>query len=336
MLHNARSVGSARTWVGLLKIIGALLLAVPAFAAGVLLWAHWSIRTIEPELPSIEQILAVGADSVDLPVGLRLFDTASQSMPRSGVLERSLDPTPEAAYVMAFPAFALEWADGRIFLIDLGMERASALAFGKPAEFALAADPITFHADVAEFLGSAIDRVAGVGFSHLHTDHTDGAVRLCEAAGRAIPLFQTPLQADRTNYTTRPGRARLERAGCLDPIRLHEGPLYALPGFPGLSVFETGGHTPGSQIFVARVRDSAGSRLWVFTGDIVNHVDGIVHNVPKPTLYSLFVVPEHRDGLERLRYMLAELAQRPGVDPLVSHDLQQLEAMGLAAGEEEP
>ncbi len=320
----------------MLKILGALVLAVPAFAAVGLLWSHLSIQTIEPELPSIEEILAVGADSADLPVALRLFGTASQPMPRSGVLEPSLDPDPEAEYVMAFPVFALEWADGRIFLIDLGMERASALSFGEPAERLLGAEPIEFHADVAQLLGSAIDRVAGVGFSHLHSDHTDGAIRLCESAERTIPLFQTPLQADRSNYTTRPGLARIDRAGCLDATRLGEGPLYALPGFPGLSVFATGGHTPGSQVFVARVGDPGGSRLWVFTGDLANHIDGILHNLPKPTLYSLFVVPEHRDRLDFLRRMLAELARQPGVDLLVSHDLRQLEAMGFAAKGKQP
>jgi len=313
------------------KIVGALILAIPVLAATTLLWSHWSIRTIEPELPKVEQILAVGTDSADLPVDLRLLDTASQAMPRSGVIERSLDPDPEAEYVMAFPAFALEWADGRIFLIDLGMERASALSFGKPAERVLAADPIEFHGDVAQLLGSSIDRVAGVGQSHLHSDHTDGAIRLCAAAGRAIRLFQTPLQADRTNYTTRPGRAKIERAGCLEPTRLSGGPLHPIPGFPGLGVFATGGHTPGSQVFVARTADTIGSRLWVFTGDLANNIDGIRHNLPKPTLYSLFVVPEHRARLDVLRRFLAELERQPGVDLLVSHDLRQLEAMGLAS-----
>jgi glyoxylase-like metal-dependent hydrolase (beta-lactamase superfamily II) len=318
------------------KIIAATILSIVGLAAAGLLWSNLSIRTIEPELPSIETILAVGSDSADLPVSVRLLDTASQAMRRNGVLERSLDPNPVAEYVMAFPAFALEWADGRIFLIDLGMDRSSALGFGEPAERILSADPIEFHADVAELLGKSIDRVAGVGFSHLHVDHTDGGVRLCESAERAIPLFQTPLQADRSNYTTRPGRERIEQAGCLEAMRLDEGPLYSIPGFPGLSVFATGGHTPGSQVFVARVRNSVGSHLRVFTGDLVNNIDGVRYNVPKPALYSLFVVPEHRDRLDLLRRMLAELSQRPGVDLLVSHDLLHLESMGLGTDGERP
>jgi glyoxylase-like metal-dependent hydrolase (beta-lactamase superfamily II) len=320
----------------MLKIIGTLILTIPALAAAALLWSHLSIQTIEPELPSIEQILAVGEAATDLPVNLRLLVTASQSMPRSGVLEGSLDPDPEAEYVMAFPAFALEWADGRVFLIDLGMGRASALSFGEPAERVLGADPIVFHADTAQLLGNSIDHVAGVGFSHLHSDHTDGAIRLCESAERTIPLFQTPLQADRSNYTTRPGRERALQAGCLDPNRLVGGPLFALPGFPGLSVFATGGHTPGSQVFVARVGNSVGSRLWVFTGDLANNIDGILYNLPKPTLYSLFVVPEHRDRLDLLRRLLARLALQPDVDLLVSHDLRQLQAMGLVEKGEKP
>jgi glyoxylase-like metal-dependent hydrolase (beta-lactamase superfamily II) len=320
----------------MLKTIGALILAGVMLAAAVLLWTHVSIRSIEPELPEIEEVLAVGADASDLPVELWLLNTASQPMARSGVLEPSLDPDPEAEYVMGFPAFALKWADGRIFLIDLGMDRESALAFGAPSERFLGAGPIESHADVAELLGSAVDRVAGVGFSHLHTDHTDGAIRLCAATTRRIPLFQTRLQADRSNYTTRPGRARTERAGCLEPERLGEGPLLAVPGFPGLSVFATGGHTPGSQVFVARVVEDAGQRLWVFTGDLVNNIDGVRKNLPKPTLYSLFVVPEHVDRLERLRRMLAELAQLPDVDLLVSHDLRQIEAAGLGVRPKRP
>jgi glyoxylase-like metal-dependent hydrolase (beta-lactamase superfamily II) len=123
----------------------------------------------------------------------------------------------------------------------------------------------------------------------------------------------------------------IEDAGCLEPRPLEGGPIYAVPGFPGLGVFATGGHTPGSQVFVARVADPLGSRLWIFTGDLVNHIDGVRHNLPKPTLYSLFVVPEDRARLDQLRRYLARLVVRPGSDLLVSHDLRQLEETGVPA-----
>jgi glyoxylase-like metal-dependent hydrolase (beta-lactamase superfamily II) len=315
----------------MLKILGALVLAGLAFLAAGLAWAHFAIRAVEPELPDTEHILAVGKGASDLPIAVHWINTASQPMSRGGVLEPSLDPNPDAEYVMGFPAFVLEWADGRLFLIDLGMERESALAFGAPSERLLGSESISFHTDVAAALGGASGRVAGVGFSHLHTDHTDGGIRLCAASERTIPQFQTPHQAELSNYTTRPGRALVERAGCLTPETLEGGPLYEMPGFPGLAVFATGGHTPGSQVFVARVADALGARVWIFTGDIVNHIDGVRLNLPKPTLYSLFVVPEHREQLERMRRLLADLGRPPDVELLVSHDLRQIEGSGLAA-----
>ena len=311
------------------RILGALILAVPAVAAVGLLLAHVSIRAVAPELPAVEDVLAFARNASDLPVRLSILNTARQVMPRASVLEASLDPEPDTEYEMAFPAFALEWSDGRIFLIDLGMEASNAVEFGTPSERLLGAAPMEPLADVATRLGEARERVAGVAFTHLHTDHTNGALALCAADPAPIPWFATPLQAERSNYTTRPGRALVERAACLEPRPLEGGPIYAIPGFPGLGVFETGGHTPGSQVFVARVADPVGPRLWIFTGDLVNHIDGVRHNLPKPTLYSLFVVPEDRVRLDLLRRYLAKLVARPGGGLLVSHDLRQLEATGV-------
>jgi glyoxylase-like metal-dependent hydrolase (beta-lactamase superfamily II) len=230
---------------------------------------------------------------------------------------------------MSFPAFALEWANGRIFLIDLGMQRQDALAFGRPNQWLAGAEPIEAHRDVAAALGADRARVSGVGFTHLHSDHTAGAVALCRDAMRPIHVFYTPLQAIESNYTTRFGRGPIERAGCLEPRLLSLGPLHPVPGFPGLSVFATGGHTPGSQVFVAHLGGEERGRSLVFAGDLVNHWDGIRHNVPKPGWYSLWIVPEHTRRLDRLRRYLAELSERPGVTVLVSHDRGHLEAEGI-------
>jgi glyoxylase-like metal-dependent hydrolase (beta-lactamase superfamily II) len=41
-------------------------------------------------------------------------------------------------------------------------------------------------------------------------------------------------------------------------------------------VIHAAGHTPGSQIVVAAVRDQAGTlSAWVFSGDVTNTIDGI-------------------------------------------------------------
>jgi len=314
----------------ILITLGALLFAFAAFVGGGLFLAGRAIRALEPPLPSVEQILAVEA-SADLPVSISWLNTASQKMPRSAVLEASLDPTPDAPYTMSHPAFALEWSDGRIFLIDAGMDRAAALAFGAPLESISGADPIQALGSTAEKLGLSLRRVSGIAFTHEHTDHTNGVADLCRLHDAEIRLIQSPLQVEESNYTTRSSQAQLEAAKCLKHELASGGPLIPVPGFPGLSFFAAAGHTPGSQIFVAHVRGSDGVKIYVLTGDIVNQIDGVRRNLPKPWLYSLLIVPESPARLDTLRRLLAELERDHGATLLVSHDQLSLEASGVRA-----
>jgi glyoxylase-like metal-dependent hydrolase (beta-lactamase superfamily II) len=319
-----------RAILGLAALTG---LAV-AIAATGLLFAHRAMRALDPPFPDEAKLMAAGG-SGDLPVRLRWIDTASQAMPRSAVLEPSLDPEAEQPYVMAHTAFVLEWADGRIFLVDLGMDPEAARAFGRPLELVSGAEPIEPRGGAAEWLGDAALRVSGVAFTHLHVDHTEGAASLCGAVARTLPVFQTPLQAERSNYTTRPARAQIEAADCLSPQRLVGEPPFEVPGFPGLLVIPMAGHTPGSQVFVVHLRDQDGAsaplRTFVLTGDVVNHMDGLRLDLPKPRLYSLLVVPEATERLDRVRRYLRGLMEQHGVTPLVSHDLRQLEASRIPA-----
>ncbi len=312
----------------ILVILGLAALALLGVGTAGLAWAHWSIRRLDPPLPSVRALLAMEPES-DLPVRLSWLDTASQRMPRAAVLEPGRDPHPTAPYVMSHVAFVLEWSDGRLFLIDLGMDREAALSFGAPLVWLAGADPIEPHAALADRLGESAARVRGLAFTHLHVDHTAGIAALCAGRRTPLPLYQGALQAQRSNYTTRPGRAALARAACTDARPLEGPPPRTVPGFPGLLVIPVAGHTPGSQIFVAHVRTAAGVATWAFTGDVVNHADGIRFDVPKPWLYGLLVVPEAPRRLARLRRFLAELAERHDVGLLVSHDRAQLEASGL-------
>jgi glyoxylase-like metal-dependent hydrolase (beta-lactamase superfamily II) len=209
------------------------------------------------------------------------------------------------------------------------MDTESAVAFGKPIETFSGAEPIVPLGSLAEKLGLSIRRVAGIAFTHEHTDHTNGVAALCRLHGKSIPLFQNRLQVEESNYTTRPGLEQLANAGCLEPEIVEGGPLFGVRGFPGLSFFAAAGHTPGSQIFVAHVRGSDGVRTFALTGDVVNQIDGVRRNVPKPRLYSLVVVPESPARLDELRRLLAELERDHGVTLLVSHDLLSLEASGV-------
>lgn len=294
----------------------------------VLVGAHRGIRAVHPALPDPEALLAVDA-SEDLPTGLFMIETARQPMPRSAVLDPHRDPAPDAAYVMTHPAFVLAWPDGRLFLLDAGMDRESALAFGAPLELVMGADPIEPLGSVAERMGPALERVRGAAFSHLHTDHTAGIGAVCAARGETLRVFQLPEQHDLVNYTTRAGRAQLDGAGCVERVPLAPAALAPVPGFPGLWLAPAAGHTPGSQLLVAHLRTPAGVVVWVFTGDAVNHRDAVAGNVPKPWLYSLLVVPEDTRRLDAVRRLLADLASHPQVRLAVSHDASGLGARGV-------
>lgn len=315
-----------------MRRVGQILLALVAVAivavAGLLAWTHVGIRRVAPPLPAPEEVLRVDP-AADLPVRIRFVDTATQRMPRSAVLDPDLDPQPGGPYEMSHASFLLEWPDGRLFAIDTGMEREAALAFGRPIELLSGGDPIVPHASLAERLGADAPRLTGVGFTHLHEDHSQGIGALCAAVGHDVVLLQTRDQAELGNYTTHSGRVHLREAPCLGAPEVLEGsPLLPAPGFPGLFLVAAGGHTPGSTLFVAHVRRGDAVETWVVTGDVVNHIDGVRLDLPKPRLYSLLVVPESPARLARVRGFLAELARR-GAKLLVSHDRRGIESTGI-------
>jgi glyoxylase-like metal-dependent hydrolase (beta-lactamase superfamily II) len=134
---------------------------------------------------------------------------------------------------------------------------------------------------------------------------------------------------EESNYTTRAGQEQIANAPCLKREIAAGGPLFSVPGFPGLTFFAAAGHTPGSQVFIAHVRSTDGVRTHLLTGDVVNQIDGVRANIPKPRLYSLIVVPESPARLERVRQLLGELERDYGVTLLVSHDQLSLQASGV-------
>jgi len=313
----------------LLGVLGLVGLAVVVAAAG-LTWAHVAIRRERAALPSFEAVLA--ADSgADRPVAVSWLNTASQAMPRAAVLDPGRDPHPRDPYVMSHPAFVLEWADGRKLLVDVGMTWEGAAAFGKPLEWLAGAAPIAPLSSVAQRLGKERGAVQGVIFTHLHTDHTGGITELCGRVGHPLRVFMTEAQEERPNFTTRPGLSAVRNAGCTRIERLSGGALMAVPGFPGVFVIAAGGHTPGSQIVLAQVQSEDGVHRYAFTGDIVNNIDGINANIPKPSLYRLLVVPEDNARQDLLRRFLRELRDGRGFTLLVSHDQRELEGSGVPA-----
>ncbi len=308
----------------LLLAVVVLLGGLVAFVAVILVWDHIEVARLGSPVPTAAEVAGVGVD-VDGPVRISWINTARQPMPRSAVLDTEKDPTPDAPYMMSHPAFVLEWADGRLLLVDAGMTRDGAVAFGRLIERFGSAGPMEPIASAAERLGEARRRIAGVIFTHLHEDHVGGLRALCDGGPESIPVFMTPAQMEVVNYTTRPGLDAVKAAPCATPTRLEGGSLRDVPGFPGVAVFHAAGHTPGSQIVFARVAGTS----YAFVGDIANAGDGITHDVPKPYLYSLVMVPEATGRLQALRVFLRDLAKRANVTLLVSHDEQQLRGTGV-------
>lgn len=312
----------------LVKLFGGVFVAALLAAGFVLGWAHVRIRQLEPALPSATEVLALGG--TELPVRLSWVNTSRQVTPRSGVLDPGRDPRPDAPYVMSHPSFVLEWADGRRLLIDTGMDEEAARAFGRPLEWA-GAEPAEPLGSTAAQLGLGVTGVESLIVTHLHTDHIQGAAAICRArpGSRPIALFQTPAQARLRNHTTRGSDDELASAPCLEPHVLEAAPLAPVPGHPGVGVIHVAGHTPGSQVVVAAL-DRGPERLHVaFTGDVVNAVDGIRHDVPKPLFYRLLIVPEFDAQLAKARRFLRDLEREAGVPLLVAHDLLHLESLGL-------
>lgn len=283
----------------LLLIAAPVLLVVAALVATIP--AHLQIRGVRPPLPSFE-LLARALDVAGGPVAAAYVNTASQRGPIG---------------TLGHPGVLLTWPDDRQFLIDTGMPPEEAVAFGRPMESLLGADPTATFGSVADQLGASVDAIKGMGFTHLHSDHTAGLPAICDAQASPAPVFQAPLQFNELNYTTRMGMESLDMASC-ERRKLAGGEVMLLPGFPGLVAVSLGGHTPGSTLFAARV----GQSYWLFSGDITNDKKSLLQDIPKHWAYSLFIVPEDTRRTARLRQYLADLEEIDGVTVLPAHDVE--------------
>ncbi len=292
------------------QIFAALVLVLVLAVTAILGKAHWDIRQVNPELPTLEEI-DYRLNKADGPVQIRYLLNASQTSPHGGPMTHS--------------SFLFEWKDGQHFLLDVGMDERGTIEFGNISETAFAADPIQFHGTVADLLGTVAATIGGLAFTHLHQDHTGGASALCAKAERPIAVFQSPWQADWGNIVTDMGRVLLDEASCLDFTKLPGPEVNDVPGFPGLLMISAGGHTPGSTIYAAKVEDYT----WLFSGDITNTKQDLLTNTPKALWYSTFMVPESRKRLAGLRQWLADIDQLPNRQVIVSHDLEALKKSGL-------
>lgn len=294
--------------VATLVVILFIALAVALFPA------HLQIREIQPSLPSEEEVLISFLQSdlkkQELPVAIHYLKTASQPLADGGVLGHMV--------------VKLEWGDGKQFLIDTGMQPMAAIKFGKPFEMMLGAGATTAFGGVDAQLQKILQRVNGVGFTHLHIDHTQGITALCKAVGGEATVFQTSDQATEQNIHTLEGQDLIAKSDCKKQVLTGNG-IQAIPGFPGLFAVAVAGHTPGSTVWLTKVNE----KIWLFAGDISVTQKLMHEGKGNGFVYSYMIVPEDTERLIKTRGWLSKLDQREEVSVVVSHDLRAYEAAGI-------
>ncbi len=291
------------------KVIATALLLTAA-ACMVLLWSvHRQVASVAPPLPALDTLETM-RDSAG-PVSVRVLKVSDQALP--------------GRYI-SHNAVLVTWADGRSFLIDAAMDAAQAAEFGDLMNLMSSGDaPAAFYGTVAQQLGSALEQVAGVGFTHLHIDHTQGLLALCEAAGRQLTGVQTVHQRAQHNFNTTTG-ARIVESSCLDVQTLPGDVLASVPGFTGLAAMSLGGHTPGSTLWVVALPEVT----LLLAGDIVNSHNALVHDIPKPWLYSAVLVPEDTERTSEIRAWLRAAQADPRIWVVVSHDYESYDGRWFA------
>jgi glyoxylase-like metal-dependent hydrolase (beta-lactamase superfamily II) len=292
-------------------LLAAAALSITVFAA-VMLPAHWQIRSVAVDIPSARELDAalddVSAD--DFPSEIHFVNTAQQS-----------GPFGELGHV----GVLIHWTDGTSFLIDTGMNKAEAIAFGSPFELVGADSTQTFGA-IERLLGTAVNSIRGIGLTHLHNDHTAGIGRICTAMESPATIYQTRYQKSLHNLHTQAGQVLVNESNC-NKSELGTTTIKPVPGFSGLFAIAAGGHTPGSTLFVTRLD----SKTWIFAGDITNAMSDIYNNRGKGSMYSYLLIPEDVQVLRDWRLWLKAQDGRAGVHVLVAHDIGAYRASSLQA-----
>lgn len=282
--------------VGLGVALGIALSALLAY----LLPAHVQVRGVTPSLPTATDLRRL-QNVVGGPIAVYYLVTSHQSSPQG---------------TLGHDVILIEWPNGDLFMIDAGMDRDAATAFGETVQTMFGGDPAIVDGTVSELLGDAVRRVAAVGFTHLHIDHTQGLIDFCAARGSGATLLQTRYQHELHNFNTSEGAA-IVGSSCLTRFEVAADGLTTFDRFPGLGMAPLGGHTPGSTLFAVGLRD----RLLLFSGDITNSLADIRDDRGKGFVYSFLLVPEHTGRTAELRTWLAALDAAPDIDVVVSHDL---------------
>jgi len=298
-------------WRWVARVLAGLLLIAIAALLVRIVPAHLQIRRVAPRLPTLEELRSLKT-ALGGPQSLRWINTSSQPLER-GVIGHSV--------------FLAQWPDGSLFEVDAGMDAKTAVAFGETLKWMAGGGEVTPGGTVPELIGDAVARVRGIGFTHLHIDHTQGVTALCGAGpAPGARVFMGKPQATLRDPNTKEGAALVE-GSCFERTIAGDEGLLTLADFPGMALVPLGGHTACSTMFVFAVN----GHLWILSGDITNTRESLLANRGKGFLYSILLVPEDTRRTEELRRYLAALDAEDDVTVVVSHDLDALTVSGMEA-----
>lgn len=284
----------------ILMLLAVIIVLAISVLAIFLVPAHLQVREVTPSLPKVADFLSLRSDAGPQRVSYVL--TSSQKLERGQISHISV---------------LLEWADGKMFMIDAGMEPAAAMDFAELLKkLDSSAGDATVLGAIGDLIGPDVQRIQGVGFTHLHIDHTQGISAFCRVRGQGPVVLQSTAQANLHNFNTNEG-ATMVAESCLQQRTFNGDSLMSFSDFPGLAAFSLGGHTPGSTLWAVALRD----KVLLFSGDITNDKASIDHDKPKPVLYSYVLVPENVDRTAELRKWLLTLDKNQNISIVVSHDL---------------
>lgn len=283
------------------KVVLSLVVAALLVLAFILVSAHRQVRAVTPDLPTESDLLAI--KSRDGPVNVSYLLTSSQALGHGQIAHISI---------------IVEWADGKLFVIDTGMSQGEARAFGA---FLKKLDSSAGHVNavgtIATLLQDDIHRVAGVGFTHLHIDHTEGVREFCSVRRSGAVVLQSVTQATLHNFNTKEGAELIARS-CLKRQEFNGDTLSQFDDFPGIAAYSLGGHTPGSTLWAVALNN----KMLLFSGDTTNDKHSIYHDKAKPSLYSYLLVPENTNRTATLRKWLLSFDKKENFSVIVSHDLE--------------
>lgn len=232
------------------------------------------------------------------PIEFERIIAADWSVPRSGLInldaeaatKAGLEDGPEPIQIYMY---ALRHPDHGLFLIDTGVDRATAtgdkkaMAASGLVRGAMNLEALTVHVDTKTWIGEQPEPLAGVFLTHLHLDHSMGLPDVPDD----VPVYTGPGEVADKRFMTMFSRGTTNRTlsgkGPLQELQTKpvEGSEFAgvldVFGDQSLIAIHIPGHTTGSLAFL--VKTTEGPVL--LTGDGSHTAWGWDHHV-EPGTYN--------------------------------------------------